>query len=622
MTRSSFDPLYDLDPKIELTLHRLRKARNFVVSNSSNSVSSFDNSTPVTNTFDSIEYSSTNNSAEQMENNNKRTLKELATPDVVRRSPQALEGIPCGLLYNETTGDTGRLHQDEGISILPGWSSKRLAISIVSSIQHLGRNEAYVLGELPEPRQPGRKSVGSGNILEKPCMNTRKDLTNSTPHVHIIISVDSLTMMDWSMIYAGSGGPLMDKTSAAARHLISNMASNTQQFGIRGASQSRMVNEISVVDNLRLENQLIKLTSLVRQLAVGQHQTSRSSQSLWHMYFRGALYRYVPHVARNRVGLCRECWSHTWLPGWEATVSESAIVWKASVSAKTEFRAICSSTIRTCPECTSKTNRLLIIDSTISSTTVLATATIENAISRQFTISRGPNEAIGNQQPGVPTNHELYQYCEPFTVGWIQQLTLTNNSKSKRECECTYFEKWKRITSTSTTTVAEINQYKTVPLSFSTWTISTKKFGSDEELRRMFRKVEINIPLLDVIKQIPKYAKFLKELCVHKRKKMKRSVAMGGIVTMSTSTTIGDCTFTDAMLDLGASINVMPTSTYKSLKFDDMEPTGMTIQLVNRSVVQPLGVLEDVLVQVNELIFPTDFYVLDMEDETSGKEPP
>ncbi|RDX87592.1 hypothetical protein CR513_30922, partial [Mucuna pruriens] len=45
----------------------------------------------------------------------------------------------------------------------------------------------------------------------------------------------------------------------------------------------------------------------------------------------------------------------------------------------------------------------------------------------------------------------------------------------------------------------------------------------------------------------------------------------------------------------------------------------MTIQLANKSVVQSLDVLEDVLVQVNELIFPADFYVLDMEDETSGK---
>ncbi|RDY08755.1 hypothetical protein CR513_06985, partial [Mucuna pruriens] len=84
--------------------------------------------------------------------------------------------------------------------------------------------------------------------------------------------------------------------------------------------------------------------------------------------------------------------------------------------------------------------------------------------------------------------------------------------------------------------------------------------------------------------------------------------------------TIGECTFADAMLDLGASINVMPASIYRSLNFGDLEPTGMTIQLAKRSIVQPLGVLEDVLVQVSELISPTDFYVQDMEDETSRKE--
>ncbi|RDY01807.1 hypothetical protein CR513_14824, partial [Mucuna pruriens] len=73
------------------------------------------------------------------------------------------------------------------------------------------------------------------------------------------------------------------------------------------------------------------------------------------------------------------------------------------------------------------------------------------------------------------------------------------------------------------------------------------------------------------------------------------------------------------MLDLRAPINVMPTSFYKSMNFGDLEPIGMTIQLANRSIVQPLGVLKVVLVQVNELIFPADFYVLEIEDETSGK---
>ncbi|RDX70502.1 hypothetical protein CR513_50245, partial [Mucuna pruriens] len=81
-----------------------------------------------------------------------------------------------------------------------------------------------------------------------------------------------LMMMDRSMIDAASGGALMDKTPAAERHLISDMASNTQQFGIRGVVTSRVVNKVGAVDNLRLENQLTKLTSLVRQLAVSQHQ--------------------------------------------------------------------------------------------------------------------------------------------------------------------------------------------------------------------------------------------------------------------------------------------------------------------------------------------------------------
>ncbi|RDX94407.1 Retrovirus-related Pol polyprotein, partial [Mucuna pruriens] len=89
---------------------------------------------------------------------------------------------------------------------------------------------------------------------------------------------EGLLMMDRSMIDAASGGALMDKTPAAARHLISNMASNTQQFGIRGPSQTRMVNEIGATSNQRLENQLTELTSLVRQLAVGQHQPAMAAK--------------------------------------------------------------------------------------------------------------------------------------------------------------------------------------------------------------------------------------------------------------------------------------------------------------------------------------------------------
>ncbi|XP_016670025.1 uncharacterized protein [Gossypium hirsutum] len=43
--------------------------------------------------------------------------------------------------------------------------------------------------------------------------------------------------------------------------------------------------------------------------------------------------------------------------------------------------------------------------------------------------------------------------------------------------------------------------------------------------------------------------------------------------------------------------------------------TGVIIQLADRSVVHPEEVLQNVLIKVNELIFPADFYIIDMEDD-------
>ena len=68
------------------------------------------------------------------------------------------------------------------------------------------------------------------------------------------------------------------------------------------------------------------------------------------------------------------------------------------------------------------------------------------------------------------------------------------------------------------------------------------------------------------------------------------------------------------MLDLGASINVMPRSIYDKLHLGELKKTDLIIQLADKSKAYPDRVLEDVLVQVNELVFPTDFYVLDMGD--------
>ena len=76
------------------------------------------------------------------------------------------------------------------------------------------------------------------------------------------------------------------------------------------------------------------------------------------------------------------------------------------------------------------------------------------------------------------------------------------------------------------------------------------------------------------------------------------------------------------MLDLGASINVMPYSIYASMNLGELKNDGVIIQLADRSNVYPKGVLENVLVQVGHLIFPADFYVLDMEESTHSSPMP
>ncbi|CAN6677842.1 unnamed protein product [Malus baccata var. baccata] len=159
----------------------------------------------------------------------------------------------------------------------------------------------------------------------------------------------------------------------------------------------------------------------------------------------------------------------------------------------------------------------------------------------------------------------------------------------------------------------------------------TKKEEAEKDILETFRKVQVNIPVLDAIKQVPRYAKFFKELCTtRKRISTKEVVKVSENVSailqrklpskckdpgsFTIPCVIGNTRFESAMLDLGASINVMPYSIYASMNLEELKNDGVIIQLADRSNAYPKGVLEDVLVQVNHLIFPADFYMLEMDE--------
>ncbi|KAL7606197.1 hypothetical protein Lser_V15G19232 [Lactuca serriola] len=177
-------------------------------------------------------------------------------------------------------------------------------------------------------------------------------------------------------------------------------------------------------------------------------------------------------------------------------------------------------------------------------------------------------------------------------------------------------------------------EVKVTPAPFPSRLASTKREREDDEIMAMFQKVEINIPLSDAITQIPRYANFLKEVCTSKKKlKGNQTVKVGENVSavlqkwlpkkckdpdvFTVPCKMGNLFVPRAMLDLGASINVLPYSSNKTMRIGPLSKTGVIIQLVDRSLVHPKAVLEDVLVQVNELVFPADFYVLDMGDENT-----
>ncbi|GKD74522.1 putative reverse transcriptase, RNA-dependent DNA polymerase, partial [Tanacetum coccineum] len=72
----------------------------------------------------------------------------------------------------------------------------------------------------------------------------------------------------------------------------------------------------------------------------------------------------------------------------------------------------------------------------------------------------------------------------------------------------------------------------------------------------------------------------------------------------------------NALADLGASISVMPYSSFKRLGLGRLKPIKMTIEMADRSMESPKGIKENVLVKISNFMFSVDFIALDiMEDE-------
>ncbi|XP_010694905.2 uncharacterized protein LOC104907646 [Beta vulgaris subsp. vulgaris] len=191
----------------------------------------------------------------------------------------------------------------------------------------------------------------------------------------------------------------------------------------------------------------------------------------------------------------------------------------------------------------------------------------------------------------------------------------------------------KLVSPSSHQEVKYFSNYKPVP-PFPEALKDNRKLESSKDIYETLNQCVVNIPLLKLIKDVPLYAKWLKEICSIKKKKSlkgKQKVKVSEHVStvfqkrmpkkcndpgmFTIPITLGDTKIDRAMLDLGASINVLPYSLYESVELGELLPTNVVIQLADRSTSIRRGVLKDVLVEVDKMSFPADFYVINMEHD-------
>ncbi|CAJ2633227.1 uncharacterized protein LOC123890943 [Trifolium pratense] len=449
-----------------------------------------------------------------------------------------------------------------------------------------------------------------------------------------------LLPMDRNILDAASGGALVDKTPAAAKALIENMSLNSQQFTTRNNSAS--VNEIQSSSSsikaleTKFDARIDELTSLVKKLAVSKAQpakvcgicTSSEHPTDTCPILQNETITELPQAYTAAAAL----YNQNRYNNPDLSTNKYHPSWRNHQNL--QYGNQSQAAAPAAPPATSS------LEDLVKQLAQRTDASIQNLTTQMGQMAN----AIGQLQAQGSGNLPAQTVLNPNVN--VSAITLRSGRVSEPAPE----KKKKKTVASSSAPEPPSVTIETEPEKERK--NIKKTVEEDKEILDVFRKCAVNIPLLDAIKQIPKYAKFLKDLCTHKRKlKENERVSLGRNVSafiqpktgssanvsvisqtmpekcddpgvFAIPCSIGDRKFENCMLDLGAGINVMPTSIYNNLDLGPLQPTGLIVQLANRSNARPAGKVEDVLVQVNDLILPADFYILDMEGETNSSRAP
>ncbi|XP_020417999.1 uncharacterized protein LOC109948709 [Prunus persica] len=447
------------------------------------------------------------------------------------------------------------------------------------------------------------------------------------------------------MVDATSGGGLMNKSATQAKEMFENIAANSQQFNYRRApSKKAGVYEVSASD---IGPQIANLTNLVKQL-IPQAQVcavcanpGHPTESCPSLYGDGEEMAQAHYMQQQKPR--NDPFSNTYNPGWR---QHPNFGWKNNQNVQTapvrQNQFVPQQNAPAPPHGQGKSLEELI-NSLALSTQGFMQETRQTQAQMSTAIKSLENQvgqiaaSLSQREPGkfpsqvIPNPNGGHDTANAITLRSGKKVEKDDNEERNSTKTVAAPSPKLTVPSDNSKVSSLVNHSITSKVPFPRRFLNSKKEQVSKDILETFRKVQVNIPLLDAIQQIPRYAKFLKELCTNKRTfKEHETVALSEEVSavllrklppklkdpgsFTIPCLIGNQRFEHALLDLGASINLMPFSVFESLNLGELKKTSVSIQLADRSIKYPKGVLEDVLVKVNELIFPTDFLVLEMEE--------
>ncbi|GJV94246.1 DNA-directed DNA polymerase, partial [Tanacetum coccineum] len=186
---------------------------------------------------------------------------------------------------------------------------------------------------------------------------------------------------------------------------------------------------------------------------------------------------------------------------------------------------------------------------------------------------------------------------------------------------------------TSRSVVQPSNEVQPLPVPFPKRLRKEKDEAQQKKFLENLKQLHINLPFIEALAQMSKYAKFLKGWLTNKiRLEETCKIIMNerfSVVLLNKLPSkekdpwsftipcdIGQLHIDNALADLGASISLIPYTMYKKLGLGEPKATRMSLELTDRSIQYSRGIIKDVLIKVDKIVLPIDSVILDMPEDS------